>query len=157
MKEEYDRKLELAKAIIREQRDVLDKSENVLDKPDGYITFVDLERREVQVNINRHQGARPQMKMTVFDADSPGVPTEKPKGNIQLIQVGDQYSIARIERVVSTIDPDPGRRHRLLARLVAGGAYAVRPDWQDRRQPRRQGRSAGSQADDRGRRRRGRL
>ena len=84
---------------------MLDKNVNVLDKPDGYITFVDLDRREVQVNINRHQGARPQMKMTIFDADSPGIPTEKPKGNIELIQVGDQYSIGRIDRVNSTIDP----------------------------------------------------
>ena len=104
-REELERKLELANAIIREKTDLLDKSENILDKPDGYITFVDLERREVQVSINRHQGARPQMKMTVFDASSPGVPTEKPKGNIQLIQVGDQNSIARIERVASTINP----------------------------------------------------
>ena len=84
---------------------MLDKNVNVLDKPDGYITFVDLDRREVQVNINRHQGARPQMQMTIFDARSPGIPTEKPKGNIELIQVGDQYSIARITRVTSTIDP----------------------------------------------------
>ena len=105
LKDESDRKLELANAIIREQRDVLDKNENVLDKPDGYITFVDLTRNEVQVNINRRQGARPQMKMTVFDANSPGVPTEKPKGNIQLLQVGDQYSIAHIDKMVREIDP----------------------------------------------------
>ncbi len=105
LKDESERKLELANAIIREQRDVLDKNENVLDKPDGYITFVDLARREVQVNINRRQGARPQMKMTIFDAGSPGVPTEKPKGNIQLIQVGDQYSIAHIDKIVNEINP----------------------------------------------------
>jgi len=105
MKEEYDRKLELARSIIREKTDALDRNVNVLDKPDGYVTFVDLDRREVQVNINRHQGARPQMRMTIFAADSPGIPTEKPKGNIQLIQVGDQYSIARIDHVNSTIDP----------------------------------------------------
>ncbi|MGZ3431357.1 MAG: coiled-coil domain-containing protein [Isosphaeraceae bacterium] len=105
LKDDSDRKLDLANAIIREQRDVLDKSENVLDKPDGYITFVDLERNEVQVNINRRQGARPQMKMTVFSANSPGVPTEKPKGNIQLIQVGEQYSIAHIDKMVNEIDP----------------------------------------------------
>ena len=105
LKDESDRKLELTNAIIREQRDVLDKNENVLDKPDGYITFVDLERNEVQVNINRRQGARPQMKMTVFSANSPGVPTEKPKGNIQLIQVGEQYSIAHIDKMVNEIDP----------------------------------------------------
>ncbi|MBV8126498.1 MAG: hypothetical protein JO114_02405 [Planctomycetaceae bacterium] len=105
LKDDSDRKLELANAIIREQRDVLDKNENVLDKPDGYITFVDLTRNEVQVNVNRRQGARPQMKMTVFVAGSPGVPTEKPKGNIQLIQVGDQYSIAHIDKMVKDIDP----------------------------------------------------
>ena len=68
LKGESDRKLELANAIIREKRDELDKTETVLDKPDGYITFVDLQRNEVQVNINRRQGARPQMRMTVFSA-----------------------------------------------------------------------------------------
>ena len=104
-KDETDRKLELANSIIREQRDMLDKSENVLDKPDGYITFVDRERNEVQVNINRRQGARPQMKMTVFDANSPGVPTEKPKGNIQITQVGEQYSIGHIDKTVNEINP----------------------------------------------------
>ena len=45
------------------------------------------------------------MQMTVFDANSPGVPTEKPKGNIQLIQVGDQFSIAHIDKVVNEIHP----------------------------------------------------
>jgi hypothetical protein len=103
--DDFTRRHDQALAIIREYRDLLDKDINVLDKPDGYITFVDLDRREVQVNINRHQGARPQMKMTVFDAGSPGIPTEKPKGNIELIQVGDQFSIARITRVASTINP----------------------------------------------------
>ncbi len=104
-KDESERKLELANSIIREQRDILDKSENVLDKPDGYITFVDRERNEVQVNINRRQGARPQMKMTVFDANSPGVPTEKPKGHIQITQVGQQYSIGHIDKTVNEINP----------------------------------------------------
>jgi hypothetical protein len=105
LKDDSDRKLELTNAILREKRDELDKTENVLDKPDGYITFVDLQRNEAQVNINRRQGARPQMKMTVFSADSPGVPTEKPKGNIQLIQVGEQYSIAHIDKMVNEINP----------------------------------------------------
>ena len=45
------------------------------------------------------------MKMTIFAAGSPGIPTEKPKGNIELIQVGDRYSIARIEKTNSAIDP----------------------------------------------------
>lgn len=104
-KEESDRKLELARNIQRELRDRVEQRENVLDRPDGYVTYVDHDRREVQVNVTRRQGARPQMKMTIFAADSPGVPTEQPKGNIQLIQVGDDYSIGRIDRTVSTINP----------------------------------------------------
>ena len=44
-------------------------------------------------------------------------------------------------KIVRHDRPDPGRRHRLLAGLVARRADAVRPDRQDRRQPRRQGRS----------------
>jgi hypothetical protein len=105
IKEEFERKLELANSITRELRDQLERNEVVLDRPDGYITYVDLDRREVQVNVTRRQGARPQMNMTVFDAASPGIPTERPKGNIQLLQVGGEYSIARIVRTNSTIDP----------------------------------------------------
>ncbi len=104
-REDYDRRLDLANSIIREQRDNIEKTETVLDKPGGYITYVDYERREVRLNITRGQGARPQMRMTVFDAGSPGVPTETPKGNIQLTRVGDRESIARIDRQTSTINP----------------------------------------------------
>lgn len=104
-KEEYDRKLELANTILREQRDQIEKTEAVLDRPDGYITYVDYDRSEVQVNVTRRQGARPQMKMTIFAAGSPGIPTEKPKGTIELIQVGDEFSIARILKTNSTIEP----------------------------------------------------
>ncbi|WP_205678665.1 hypothetical protein [Aquisphaera insulae] len=105
LKEETDRRHELDMAIIKDMRDRLGLKENVLDKPDGYITYVDHERREVHVNVTRKQGARPQMKMTIFAAGSPGVPTEKPKGNIELIQVGDTYSVGRITHTVSTIEP----------------------------------------------------
>ncbi|QEH34342.1 hypothetical protein OJF2_28780 [Aquisphaera giovannonii] len=105
LKEENDRRHELDMALIKEQRDLLGLKENVLDKPDGYITYVDLERGEVHVNLTRRQGAKPQMKMTIFAAGSPGVPTEQPKGNIMLTQVGDQYSVAQITRVNSSIEP----------------------------------------------------
>jgi len=103
--EDAARKLELAQSIIKEYRDRLDKTDVTLDKPGGYITYVDLDRREVHVNLTRRMGAKPQMRMTIFDAGSPGVPTETPKGNIQLTHVGEQYSIARIERVNSSINP----------------------------------------------------
>jgi hypothetical protein len=43
--------------------------------------------------------------MTIFDARSPGIPTEKPKGTIELTQVGDQFSAGRIIKMFSTTDP----------------------------------------------------
>jgi hypothetical protein len=45
------------------------------------------------------------MKMTIFDANSAGVPTDKPKGIIELIQVGDRNSIGRIIKTYSPIEP----------------------------------------------------
>lgn len=104
-KEESDRELEQLTSIVRELRDVNERKENVLDRPDGKITFVDFNNNEVHVNLTRRQGARPQMKMTIFDQNSPGIPTEKPKGNIMLTQVGDRYSIAKIVNTVSPIEP----------------------------------------------------
>ena len=39
------------------------------------------------------------------DAKSPGIPTEKPKGSIELTQIGDQFSAARIVKTDNSIDP----------------------------------------------------
>ena len=103
--EDFNRQRETLTSIIKEQRDALEKKELILDRPDGYVTYVDYERREVLVNLTRRQGARPQMKMTIFDAASPGIPTEKPKGNIELTAIGDQFSAARIIRTDSRTDP----------------------------------------------------
>ena len=96
LEEDYTRKLDLQTTIIKELRDKIEQKETVLDRPDGYVTFVDYERREVIVNVNKRQGARPQQKMTIFDAASPGIPTEKPKATIMLTKVGDQSSNAEI-------------------------------------------------------------
>src|SRR4029077_15820393 len=55
------RKEDTLTSIIRELRDRVERQETILDRPDGYITYVDYEAREVQLNINRRMGARPQM------------------------------------------------------------------------------------------------
>ncbi len=99
------RKNETLTSIIKEQRDKLERTETTLDSPDGHVTFVDYERGEVLVDITRRQGARPQMVMTIFDALSPGIPTEKPKGNIMLTRVGDKFSTAKITQTKNPIDP----------------------------------------------------
>jgi hypothetical protein len=105
MDEDFLRKQETLTTIIRELRDRLEQKETTLDRPDGYVTYVDYERRELLINITRRQGARPQMKMSIFDARSPGIPTEKPKGTIEITQVGEQFSTARIIKTNNSIDP----------------------------------------------------
>jgi hypothetical protein len=104
-KADYDKERETLTTIIRELRDKAERVDTILDHPDGYITFVDYEAREVQLNINRSMGARPQMVMSVFDAASPGVPTERPKGSIELTKVGDRFSVARIVHTKDPIHP----------------------------------------------------
>ena len=104
--EDFARKNETFLTMLREQRDKLERNnELILDRPDGYVTYVDYETKEVLVSVNRRMGARPQMKMTIFDARSPGIPTEKPKGSIELTSVGETSSHARIIKTDSSIDP----------------------------------------------------
>jgi len=81
------------------------KSETVLDEADGRITYVDYTRREVRTNINRGMGARPQMQMAIFDQNAQGIPTDRPKGTIQLIEVGANDSVARILTTTNSVDP----------------------------------------------------
>ena len=157
LKEDSDKKLALAQQTIRDLRDEKERKETVLDRPDGEVTYVDYGRGEVYTNITYGMGARPQMVMSIFDAASPGIPTEKPKGNDRADLRGRPLQ-HRPDRQDGQHDrPDPGRRHRLLAGLVAQRADAVRPDRQDRHQPRRQGRPCRPEADDRGGRRDRRL
>ncbi len=103
-------------AIIRELRDRLDLG-STLELPDGYVIVVDYERQEVKIDITRRQGARPPMKFTVFDSASPGVPNETPKGTIELTQVGEQFSTARIIKANNAIGP------------IRAGDIAYSPVW----------------------------
>lgn len=105
VKDEDNTRIGQLTAIVRQIRDQAEQKENVLDRPDGKITYVDFGTNEVHVNVTRSQGARPQMKMTIFDANAPGIPTEKPKGNIVLTQVGDKFSIGQIVKTNSPIEP----------------------------------------------------
>jgi peptidoglycan hydrolase CwlO-like protein len=105
MEEDFGRQRADLTSIIRETRDKFERSETILDRPDGYVKFVDLTTNEVHINVTRRQGARPQMTMSVFDANSPGIPTDRPKGSIRITKVGDDYSVAQIVKTVSPIDP----------------------------------------------------
>lgn len=105
LKEDSDKKLAQAQQNIRDLRYEKEQDETVLDRPDGRITYADYGRGEVYTNITYGMGARPQMVMSIFDAGAPGIPTEKPKGKIELTYVGDRYSIGRIVKTVTMVDP----------------------------------------------------
>jgi hypothetical protein len=92
-------------AIIRALRDRLDRANNPLELPDGYVIEVDPERLEVVVSIARPQGARAPLRMAIFDADSPTIPAARWKAQIELTEVGEQTSIARITRTADAKDP----------------------------------------------------
>ena len=103
--EDGGKKLAVAQAIIRDKQSQMELKETVLDRPDGVITFVDYSQGQVHTNVTRKTGARPQLVLTIFDAGSPGLPTDKPKGTIELLQVGDKDSIARIIKTTNSIEP----------------------------------------------------
>ena len=105
LEEDSAKKLALAQQTIREYRDRLERTETVMDRPDGVVTFVDYVRGEIHADIGRSKGARPQMQFAIFDSSSPGLPTDKPKGSVELIKVDDTKSIARIMKTISNIDP----------------------------------------------------
>ncbi|MHC5539088.1 coiled-coil domain-containing protein [Singulisphaera rosea] len=91
--------------IVREHQDAKAQVETILDRPDGRITFVDYNRGEVRTNLTHSMGARPQMKLTIFDTGSPGIPTERPKGTIELTFVGDNYSLGKITKTMNPVEP----------------------------------------------------
>jgi hypothetical protein len=106
MKTEYAktmRDLTLALRSVREENER--KADVMLDKANGRITYVDNTRGEVRTDLTRRDGGYPQLVLRVFDRDSPGLPTDKPKGTIELISVNDSYSIGRIVKTEQTHEP----------------------------------------------------
>lgn len=96
MQDDHNKQRESMLVNIRDFRDRLAKTDVILDKKDGVITFVDYTLGEVRTDLKRSQGAREQMVLTIFDRKAPGLPSDHPKGSIELIQVGENGSLGRI-------------------------------------------------------------
>jgi hypothetical protein len=103
--EEYNKQVETITNQLKYFREQTELKENALDVPDGRVISVDWTKREVRLNITRNQGAREQMIFAVFDKNAPGIPTDKPKGTIQLTEVGPTMSVGKILRVQTAIEP----------------------------------------------------
>jgi hypothetical protein len=94
---------------LQDLKDRLSLNSNQLGKAIGHVSMVDYPRREVRVDITKATGAKPMMVFTIFDESAKAIPTDKPKGTIELVSVGDTDSLARI---VDTKDPtNPIRRY----------------------------------------------
>ncbi len=105
MKDDFDKQRDDLLVTLRDLRDRAERKENVLDQKDGTITFVEHGRGEVRTDLKRSQGAREQMVLSIFDRKSPGLPTDQPKATIELIQVDDRGSLARIIKTENSVDP----------------------------------------------------
>lgn len=92
-------------SVITDQNEKLSKSEDILDSPDGRVVSVDNTRGEVRVDITRDMGVRPRMRMSIFDRNAPGIPSDKVKATIEITQVGTDGSNARIVNQKSLADP----------------------------------------------------
>jgi hypothetical protein len=91
---------------LRSTREEIEKTRDIsMETPNGRITYVDNTRGEVRTTLTRRDGAHPQLVFRVFDRDSPGLPTDKPKGTIELISVNDKYSLGRIVKTERTNEP----------------------------------------------------
>jgi hypothetical protein len=106
MKTEYAKTMRDLTPALRSVREENERKADVmLDKANGRITYVDNTRGEVRTDLTRRDGGYPQLVLRVFDRDSPGLPTDKPKGTIELISVNDSYSIGRIVKTEQTHEP----------------------------------------------------
>jgi hypothetical protein len=107
-KKELD--LKNLKSINQDFKDVLAKKEDVMSKPGGRVTYVDYRTKSVRVNLNKSQGVRPLMRFTIFDKNSVGITSDRPKAAIELTRVGDpaKGQFDSEGRIVNTFEPtDP--------------------------------------------------
>ncbi len=97
-------------SIIRDIRDQQARKEDVMTQPGGRVTYVDYGTKTVRVSVNRSQGVRPLMRFTIFDKNSVGLSSDKPKAAIELIKVGDpaKGELDSLGRIITTFEPtDP--------------------------------------------------
>ena len=104
--EDKQKRIDEMRSMLRDIRNVQAQTADVMSKSGGRVTYVDYGSKTVRVNVNRRQGVRPLMQFTIFDKNAAGITSDKPKGLIELIKVGDP---ARGEsdseaRIVKTYD-----------------------------------------------------
>ncbi len=103
--DEAARKHDTLTTIIRTMRERLNRPDNALYLPDGYVIEVHPERQELLISITRPEGARPRLRMSIFDSNGPGISYERPKGLIEVTRVDERSSTARVIRTTDANTP----------------------------------------------------
>lgn len=83
-------------AQIRVLQDQSQLTNDTLAKANGRITFVDYTNKEVRTNVTTRAGAKPAMRLSVFDKSAHAFSNEPPKAVIELIEVNNTGSRAKI-------------------------------------------------------------
>jgi hypothetical protein len=74
------------------------------DQPVGKITRVDLDLRQVAINLGSAQGAKPELTFNIFGANAAGRAEKQLKGSIEIIKVVDAST--SLARITSLYDSD---------------------------------------------------
>jgi hypothetical protein len=82
--------------LVEELTKYKDKMAGLKEQPDGHIMRVDQRLRMVWIDIGRHDGLLRQTTFSIYDHNENGVSSTKSKGRIEVINVEDHLSEARI-------------------------------------------------------------
>lgn len=110
------------------------------DRPLGKITRVDLERRQVFINLGSSHGAKPELTFNIFADDGKGNADKFLKGTLEVIRVIDgQTSLARITSLydssgveIALNDPIKGRAAREVEAGIRDGDLLFNMFWNTR-------------------------
>jgi len=115
VKDLYNREKSELLHQLADSKTRLAKQDTVLDVADGHVTYVDYKRNEVRLDLTRADGIRPQMRFAIFDRSAQGLPTERPKALVKIVQVGEKDSVASIETTGNEFDRSYQISHPIYA------------------------------------------
>jgi hypothetical protein len=110
------------------------------DRPVGKVTRVDLDRRQVFINLGSAAGVRPELTFNIFADDGKGNADKYLKGTIEIIRVVDaQTSMCRLTSLydakgfeISLNDPSAGRAGREVENAIREGDLIFNMFWNSR-------------------------
>ena len=121
---------------------ILDLSRGIplWDRPVGKITRVDLERRQVYINLGSALGVRPELTFSIFADDGRGNAEKFLKGTLEVIRVIDgQSSLCRLTSLydargveIALNDPTGGRAAREVEAAIRDGDLLFNMFWNTR-------------------------